>query len=461
VKKFGARTGRALQAYRFALDPTPAQDRDLRSHCGASRFAFNWAVGRVNATWAQRKAEESYGICEDERTPWRDWSLPSLRRDWNHLKDGVAPWWAENSKEAYSTGLANAARAFDNYAASGNGKRKGPKMGRPRRKSKHRGRLSCRFTTGAIRCEARHAVLPRLGRIRLCENASALVSKVESGSARVLSAVIRFERGRWFVSFSAETERAVRAPARPEAVAGADLGIKTLAVLSDGRQIPNPGHLGGALRKVRRLSRTQSRRQGPFDPAARWRRTPSNRWKRARADLGKAHGRVADLRRDSTHKLTTSLAREYGTIVIEDLNVAGMLKNRRLGRHIADASFGEIRRQLTYKTAWNGGRLIVADRWFASSKTCSGCGAVKAKLALSERTYGCTACGLVLDRDENAAVNLARYGEQVIAGSGPEINGRGAGRKTPSGVLVAVKRQPGTAPAGQTGTVPPQEGTAA
>ena len=386
---------------------------------------------------------------------------PSLRRDWNQLKDGVAPWWAENSKEAYSTGLANAARAFGNYAASRNGKRKGPKMGRPRRKSKHRSRLSCRFTTGAVRCEARHAVLLRLGRIRLCENASALVSKVESGSARILSAVVRFERGRWFVSFSAETERAVCAPARPEAVTGADLGIRTLAVLSDGREIPNPGHLGGALRKVRRLSRTLSRRQGPYDPAARRRRTPSNRWKRASADLGKAHGRVGDLRRDSTHKLTTSLAREYGTIVVEDLNVAGMVRNRRLARRISDAGFGEIRRQLVYKTEWNGGRLIVADRWFASSKTCSGCGAVKAKLALSQRMYACTACGLVLDRDENAAVNLARYGEQVIAGSGPEINGRGAGRKTPSGVLVAVKRQPGTAPAGQTGTVPPQDGTAA
>jgi len=416
VKKFEARAGTALQAYRFALDPTPAQDRNLRSHCGASRFAFNWAVARINASWAQRKAEESYGIPEDERTPWRNWSLPSLRKDWNQVKDDVAPWWAENSKEAYGTGLANAARAFGNYAASKNGKRKGPKMGRPRRKSKRRSSLSCRFTTGAIRCEARHAVLPRLGRIRLCENASALVSKVEAGSARILSAVIRFERGRWFVSFSAETERAVCTPARPEAVAGVDLGIKTLAVLSDGREIPNPGHLGGALRKVRRLSRAAARRQGPCDPAARLRRTPSNRWKRASADLGKAHGRVADLRRDSTHKLTTSLAREYGTIVVEDLNVAGMVRNSRLARHISDANFGEIRRQLAYKTEWNGGRLIVADRWFASSKTCSGCGAVKAKLALSERTYACTGCGDVLDRDENAAINLARYGERSSPG---------------------------------------------
>jgi putative transposase len=128
---------------------------------------------------------------------------------------------------------------------------------------------------------------------------------------------------------------------------------------------------------------------------------------------------------------------------------------------VADASFAEFRRQIEYKTAWRGGAVVVADRWFASSKTCSGCGAVKAKLLLSERTYVCTACGMVADRDRNAALNLAAYGEEVIAGSGPEINGRGADCKTPPGALVAVKRQPGTAQTGQTGTVPPQGRTAA
>jgi transposase len=137
------------------------------------------------------------------------------------------------------------------------------------------------------------------------------------------------------------------------------------------------------------------------------------------------------------------------------------MKNRRLARHVGDASFGEFRRQLEYKAAWHGGRVIVADRWFASSKMCSGCGAVKAKLPLSERTYACTMCGMTAGRDLNAARNLAAYGKQVVAGSGPEtLNGRGADRKTPPGAQVAVKRQPGTAHAGQTGTAAPQ-GTAA
>jgi IS605 OrfB family transposase len=183
--------------------------------------------------------------------------------------------------------------------------------------------------------------------------------------------------------------------------------------------------------------------------------------RRASAALGRVQGRVADQRKDGLHKLTTRLAAEFGTIVIEDLNVAGMAKSRRLARHVADASFGEFRRQLEYKSAWHGGRVIVADRWFASSKTCSGCGAVKAKLLLSERTYACTACGLVLDRDVNAALNLAEYGNRQIAGSGPETeNGRGADRKTGPARQVAVKRQPGTANAGQAGTAVPQ-GTAA
>ena len=242
-----------------------------------------------------------------------------------------------------------------------------------------------------------------MGRIKLCEDGAALVSKVEAGTARILSATVRFGRGRWFVAFTCEAGRTPGTPVHPDAVVGVDLGIKALAVLSAGEVVPNPRHLSGALPRVRRLSRTASRRQGHYDPKARRRRAPSSRWRRATANLARAQGRVADQRRDGIHKLTTRLSREFGIVVAEDLNVAGMLENRRLARHIADASLGEIRRQLACKTEWNGGRLIPAGRWYPSSKTCSGCGAVKAKLALSERTYACTTCGLVLDRDENAA----------------------------------------------------------
>jgi IS605 OrfB family transposase len=385
-------------AYRFARDPTPAQERALRSNAGAARVAFN-------------------------------------------------------------TGLDQLARALKNWGDSRNGKRKGKRVGFPRFKSKRKARPSIRFTTGALRCEARHAVLPRIGRIKLREDGRRLVDLVAAGTARVLSASVRFERGRWFASFTVETGVSRPAPRLPDAVVGVDLGIKTLAVLSTGEEVPNPRHLSGALRKLRRLSRAVSRRQGPDRRAG---RGPSNRWRRASAALGSAQGRVADHRKDGLHKLTTRLAAEFGTVVIEDLHVAGMLGNRRLARHVADASFGEFRRQLEYKAAWRGGRVIIADRWFASSSTCSGCGAVRAKLPLSERTYACASCGIVLGRDANAARNLAEYGNRLIAGSGPEIaNGRGADRKTGLARQVAVKREPGTAQAGRTGTVPAQAGTAA
>ncbi len=447
-----------LLAYRFALDPTPAQERALRSHAGAARVAFNWGLARVKAVMDQRATEATYGITGDNLTPAISWSLYSLRKDWNAAKDTVAPWWAECSKEAFNTGLDQLARALKNWAGSRTGKRKGKPAGFPRFRSRRRARPSIRFTTGAFRCEARHAVLPRIGRVKLHEPGTRLADLVTAGTARVLGVSVRFERGRWFAAFTVGQDVSRPSPADPGAVAGVDLGIKTLAVLSTGEQIPSPRHLGKSLRKVRRLSRTMSRRRGPD---RRTRQQPSNRWRRASVALGKAQGRVADQRRDALHKATTDLTGRFGTLVVEDLHVRGMLANRRLARRVADASFAEFRRQIEYKAAWRGGTVMVADRWFASSKTCSGCGAVKAKLLLSERTYVCGACGLVADRDRNAAVNLAEYGKRQLAGSGPDSNGRGADRKTTPGSLVAAKRQPGTAYTGQTGTVPPQGRTVA
>ncbi|MFG1951913.1 IS607 family element RNA-guided endonuclease TnpB [Micromonospora sp. NPDC048830] len=427
------------------------------AHAGAARVAYNWALARVKAVMDQRAAERTYGVPDDQLTPTVSWSLPALRKAWNAAKADVAPWWTECSKEAFNTGLDALARGLNNWADSRNGRRAGRRVGFPRFKSRRRTTPSVRFTTGAIRIapDRRHVVLPRLGRLRLHESARKLARRVEAGAARIMSATVRRDGGRWHVAFTVQIDRTDRRPAQPGSVVGVDVGITHLAVLSTGEWVPNPRHLDRARRVLRRLGRGLSRTAGPDRRAG---ARPSRRWQRARARLGRAHARVASLRRDGLHKLTTRLAREHGTIVVEDLNVSGMLTNRRLARHIADAGFAELRRQLAYKAGWNGGRLIVADRWFPSSKTCSGCGAVRAKLALAERTYTCAICGLVLDRDLNAARNLAALaGEAVDARSGRESpNGRGADRKTPLAGQVAVKRQPGTAPAGQTGTVPPQ-----
>lgn len=444
MKKFEPRPGFVVQAFRFALDPNVTQEQRLRSHCGAARAAYNWALSWVMASWWQRKAEGSYGIAEEELTPWRPWSLLALRKVFNEVKKTdprFAGWWQENSKEAYSTGLANAAAAFDNYATSKRGQRKGKRVGMPGPKSKHTARLACRFTTGAIRVEPdrQHVTLPRLGTIRTHESTRKLERRIANGTARILSATVRFERGRWFVSFQVEIQRATgRAPARPDVAAGVDLGVTCLAVIAESqgtvRFVPNPAYYDGALKQLKRLSRRVSRRQGPD------RRTgqrPSRRWLAANTERNRVHHRVANLRADVLHKLTTDITAEYGTVVVEDLNVAGMLRNRRLARKIADAGFAEIRRQVEYKTAWNGGRRIVADRWYPSSKTCSACGAVKAKLPLHVRVFTCDACDLVIDRDENAARNLAALAAAETTGTGvagdPGVQApkpRGADQKT-------------------------------
>ncbi|MFF5233449.1 IS607 family element RNA-guided endonuclease TnpB [Dactylosporangium sp. NPDC000521] len=336
---------KTVQAYRFALDLTPSQERAVLAHAGAARVAYNWSLARVKAVLAQRVAERSYGVPEELLTPSSGWSLPALRRDWNAVKNTVAPWWPEVAKEAFNTGLDALARGLKNWNDSRKGTRAGRPVGFPRFKSKHRSTPSVRFTTGAIRVEPdrRHVVLPRLGRLKLHESARKLARRVEAGTARIMSATVRRDAGRRFVAFTVEVERTVRASAAPGSVVGVDVGVSHLAVLSTGELVPNPRHLDAAQARLRALGRALSRKHGPD---RRTRRQPSKRWRRCVARLGKAHARVANLRRDVLHKLTTRLAATHATIVVEDLNVAGMLTNRRLARHIADAGFSEIRRLL-------------------------------------------------------------------------------------------------------------------
>ena len=387
-----------IRAYLYALDPTDTQDGAMRSHCGAQRVAYNWCLAQVKANWAQRAAEQTYGLTGDQLTPWINTSAYSLRKAWNAAKSQVAPWWAENSKEAYASGCANLATALGN--------RKAGRARMPRFKSKRRARLTCRFTTGAFGLgpDRRHVQLPVIGAVRTHESTRKLARNVEAGTARIRSATLSFQRGRWHVSFSVELPDPDSAPRDGGRVVGVDLGIKSLAVLSTGEVVENPRHLDLAQKALRRAQRQASRRCGPD---RRTRVEPSRRWRKARARADRVHTRVGNLRRDAIHRFTTRLVGDHDVIVIEDLAVANMIRNRGLARRIADASWAEIRRQLTYKTQQTGAELIVADRWFASSKTCSGCGAAKAKLALSERTYVCMECGIVLDRDVNAAINLA------------------------------------------------------
>ncbi|MFE5284139.1 IS607 family element RNA-guided endonuclease TnpB [Nocardia sp. NPDC056611] len=395
---------RQLQAYRFALEPTHDQAQALRSHCGATRFAYNWGRRKVLANWAQRAAEASYGIPDDELTPWIDQSAYSLRKAWNAEKGTVAPWWAENSKEAYSSGIARVAKAFSNYGASKRGTRTGARMGVPARK-KH-SHQSFTVTTGSygLGDGSRQVKIPRIGIVRTGESTRKLARRLRNGTARLANMTLSWRGGRWWVSFTVAVRRNDPKPARPDAVVGVDTGVKALAVLSTGEIVANPKHYQKTQALRRRLARARSRRRGPDRKHG---GEPSRRWEKANAKANRLEHRVTAMRRDGLHKLTTRLTHEYGTIVVEDLNIAGMLRNRCLSKAIWSAGFSTLRHQLEYKTDWCGGRLITADRWYPSSKTCSSCKAVKAKLALGERVFRCDHCGLVLDRDVNAARNLA------------------------------------------------------
>lgn len=304
----------------------------MRSHCGGQRYAYNWGLARVKANLEQRQAERSYGLASDELTPSLSWSAYGLRKDWNRVKHEVAPWWGENSKEAYASGLANLARALKNWNDSRNGKSKGRKVGFGRFKGK-RAVLSCRFTTGSFGLadtDRRHVQLPRIGTVRTHESTRKLARHVERGAARIRSATVSHRQGRWFVSFSVEIERTDPAPTRPGAKVGVDLGVKSLAVLSTGERVPNPKHLEVALRELRRLQRQAARRSGPDK---RTNQKPSQRWRKAQARIARLHTAVANARRDGLHKLTTRLVRTYEAIVIEDLNVNVDTARRRLRTH--------------------------------------------------------------------------------------------------------------------------------
>jgi putative transposase len=413
------------QAYRFAVDPTRRQQRSLASHAGAARFAYNWGLRLVQERLEQRRTDPTVQV---------PWTLPDLRWEWNRAKHQVAPWWAENSKEAYSSGLDGLARALKNWSDSRTGRRNGRPVGFPRFKKKGRARDACRFTTGQIKVlgDRKHVQLPRIGVLKSHESTRKLARRLEHGTARILAATVSRQADRWFVSFTVEVQRHLPTGNGRTTVVGVDVGIRHLAVLSTGAVIANPRSLERQLCKLRRLSRQLARR-----------RPGSNRRRQTRRQLARVHARAANLRRDALHKLTTTLATEHGTVVVEHLNVAGMTRNRRLARALSDSGIAELRRRLTYKTTWYGSRLVVADRFYPSSKTCSVCGWVKAKLTLAERMFHCEACGLSIDRDQNAARNLARLIDPVARSGRETLYARGADVRPGLAGLTASKREAG------------------
>lgn len=409
------------EAVKVRLDPTPRQARLLASHAGAARFAYNAGLAHVK------------DMLENGEPP--DWSHYALLRWWNANKDTLAVnpdtgvvWWSQNSKEAYSRALRDLAQGLSNWSKSRKGQRKGRRVGFPRFKSKNtamRFAYSTNFTAPTA-SDPYGLKLPRIGRVHCMEN----VYKRVDG-ARLVRVSVSYRAGCWYASLTVEREQpSSPAHTRERGAVGVDLGIKHLATLSDGTVIPNPRALDARLKALRKAQQALSRKT-----------MGSVRRRKAKERVARLHARIADARMDAINKATTMIARTYSVVCIEDLNVAGMVKNHHLAKAVQDASFYELRHQLEYKTAKTGARLHFVDRWCPSSKTCSNCGSVKAKLSLAERVYRCEHCGLVIDRDLNAAINI------MVAGSAPEtVNARGGDARradTPCrATQTPVKREP-------------------
>ncbi|MGH3443349.1 MAG: RNA-guided endonuclease TnpB family protein [Nitriliruptorales bacterium] len=462
ITERAADDGRVTRAVRVVLDPSPSQQRWLVSYAGSARAAYNWAVAQASDNLAVRAQERERGVPEDQLTPALSWSAHAVTARWRAVRDVVHPWHRDVSIHAFRTGLDNAAAALKNFVESRSGKRRGRRVGFPRFKKKG-APGSIRFIELADGVDHRHWINPatrshvRLmlpqragdgtwerrhtrptaqqapGRDRRSEVAwlhthqPDAVREVwelcESGRATVRSLTIRQHGGRWVAVFALRlADRGeLRNPGAPVAwhggAVGVDVGVAHLATLDrpvegitdeDGH-VPNPRVLERHLARLRRLDRAMSRCEKGSKNRA--------RLLRRRAKL---HGRIAATRRLALHELSRRLAGGFDFVAVEDLNRAGMATaKRRLGRALADASLGELDRQLGYKSRRSGTHLVRVGRYYPSSKTCSACGAVRAKLPLHMRTFDCDTCGVSLDRDVNAARNIRAEALRLLRGRLP------------------------------------------
>jgi putative transposase len=410
-------------AFQFALAPTREQEQQFKSHIGAARFAYNWAIHTVSDNWKQVKL--------DSNIPYISTSFYSLRKLLNEQKDGIAPWWKENSKEAFATGTATASTALQNWFRA---RKTGKKVGFPRYKNRETNSSGIIFTSTTVRLEDdnKHFTLPRIGTVKICEKQKALRWLIEQGG-RITSATLSYKHAQWVLSVNIKVEDDLalqyfngRYTRKTKANSvGIDVGLKVFITDSNGNVINNPQHLRNLLTKLRKANKRLAPRKGLNKKTG---EMPSARYEKAKHNVQKVHAKIYNTRNDFLHKTSKTLVEENALIGVEDLNVQGMIKNKHLSLSISDAGWGEFKRQLKYKAVRYGSVIIEIDRFYPSSKKCSDCGTVKAKLSLAERTYKCDNCGLSIDRDYNAALNIEKEAVRlyhVAQSCGETLNERG------------------------------------
>ena len=369
------------RSHRIALHPTVAQESLFVQHAGYARFAYNWALSEF-------KAGLEVGEWLTERT---------LRPRWNLVKKMVAPWGAalsQNAAKYAMIGFGQAAQGWGEYCRKVKaGQKPSRRVGFPRFKGrKHEQGFRADNGPDTVRVEGKAVVLPRIGRVAMVEELRF------RGSIREVT--VNRTAGVWFACFCVEDGQEPP-PLKDGPTVGVDVGVGSMAVCSDGIRVDNPKALAKGLKRLRRLDKAIARSRDVHG-----RNNPSNRRERLYAKRRRLHARIVNVRNDCHHKATTAIAKSAGRVVVETLNVAGMIRNRRLARAIADAGMSGFLVKLEYKCAWYGADFVKADRWFPSSKLYAHCGWHNAALSLGERRWWCGGCGALNDRDHNAAVNL-------------------------------------------------------
>ncbi|MFE9580088.1 RNA-guided endonuclease InsQ/TnpB family protein [Nocardia sp. NPDC006044] len=421
--------------FKFCLDPSSHQQAVLSRHAGAARFAFNQCLHTVKSALVARRSDSGFTV------PWSGFDLINHFNQWKKSENAGRVFVVDNAgdvttvalglswrdqvcQQVFEEAAVDCGRALAARADSRRGARPGRRVGFPRFKKKAGGtrsfrlrnkhsqgrRPSIRIGDGAC---ARSVTLPMIGVIRVHDDTRRLRRMLAAGRAKILFATVSFRAGRWWIAVNVEADE-LHPQARHQSRdgndssgwIGVDRGLSALVVAGtcDGIEVARADHppraLAAGLKKQRRLSRSICRKT-----------KGSNNRRRCVARLGRHHARMRNIRHHFLHQVSNQLVKTHDRLVLEDLNTAGMLRNPRLARAISDAAWAEFARQVRYKQAWRGGEVLLANRWYPSSRVCSRCGARNRELTLADRVFSCEN-GHRLDRDLNAAVNLAAWGER-------------------------------------------------
>jgi len=390
-------------SHRIRLHPSDEQRRYFERACGTARFVWNWALAEWNRQY------------EAGGRP----TAKKLKKQFNAMKYDAYPWLKDVHRDSHAQPFLNLGKAWAEYfedLAAFKAKKLQDRPHPPRLKKKRKWEPSFYVANDKFHLDEQWIRLPKVGRVKMAE--------LLRFQGKIVSATVSRTADWWFVAIQVDVPDAYAKCERVrDGIVGVDLGLHAAATLSTGERVLAPKPLRAALRRVRIRSRRVSRKVEAAKramgiaaraPIPKGTRLPaSNNRRKSSRGLARLHARVANVRGDFLHKLTTRLCRENQAIVIEDLNVKGMLANERLARAISDVGFGRFRRQLQYKVQRYDTRLVIADRWYPSSRLCSSCGWKNENLTLAERIWTCQRCGAEHDRDLNAALNLERLATET------------------------------------------------